>query len=134
MTSPCSSATSFAAGAAGRGPNGSETTSPTRHLERSVAECHGRWGIWGFSVLEVPDGDYKLLARLRPIVTQRRLLLVADGHDLVTSGFPLLPTLDFPHWTVQLSEPTPAQFARVRAHFRGPQPNPAWAGTEGRIR
>lgn len=35
------------------------------HLSRSVAESHDRWGIWGFSVLEVPGGDYQLLARLR---------------------------------------------------------------------
>lgn len=25
-------------------------------LRKSVDECHDRWGIWGFSVLEVPDG------------------------------------------------------------------------------
>jgi hypothetical protein len=24
------------------------------HLDRATAEAHGRWGIWGFSVLEVP--------------------------------------------------------------------------------
>lgn len=39
------------------------------HLAKSTAECHARWGIWGFSVLEVPGGDYNALARMRPIVT-----------------------------------------------------------------
>jgi hypothetical protein len=95
-------------------------------LGRSVAECHHRWGIWGFSVLEVPDGDYALLARLRPNVSQRRQLLIADGADLIEDGFPLLPTLDAPHWTVMLAAPLPVQFARARAHFRGPIDNPAY--------
>ena len=36
-------------------------------LRRSVDECHERWGIWGFSVLEVPGGDFEQLVRMRPI-------------------------------------------------------------------
>lgn len=95
-------------------------------LRKSVAESHGRWRIWGFSVLEVPGGDYQLLARLRPIVTTRRLLLMAHGPDLVAAGFPLLPTLDHPHWTVMLSEPSAEQFDGVRRVFHGPIRNPAW--------
>ncbi len=97
-------------------------------LRKSVAETHDRWGIWGFSVLEVPNGDYQLLARLRPIVATRRLLLVAKGHDLIAAGFPLLPTLDHPHWTVVLSEPSIGQFEHVRRLFHGPIENPAWTG------
>lgn len=97
-------------------------------LRKSVAESHDRWGIWGFSVLEVPGGDYQLLARLRPIVATRRQLLVANGADLVAAGFPLLPTLDHPHWTVVLSAPSTQQFAGVRQIFRGPLPNPVWTG------
>lgn len=97
-------------------------------LRRSVTESHARWGIWGFSVLEVPGGDYQLLARLRPIVTTRRQLLVANGADLVAEGFPLLPTLDHPHWTVVLSAPSQEQFEGVRHVFHGPVPNPAWTG------
>lgn len=87
-----------------------------------------RWGFHGFSVLEVPDGDYGLLARLMPIVAIRPKLFEARGAELVAAGFPLLPTADHPHWTVVLSEPTPAQFARVRPFFDGPKNNPAWAG------
>lgn len=97
-------------------------------LGRSVAESHDRWGIWGFSVLEVPGGDYHVLARLRPIVTTRRRLLVADGPALVESGLPLLPTLDHPHWTVVISEPTSSQFEKVRSNFHGPIDNPVWTG------
>lgn len=97
------------------------------HLTRSAEECHARWGVWGFSVLEVPDGDYAELARLRPIVAERRQLLVAHGARLIEGGFPLLATLDTPHWTVVLAAPTPDVFARVRAHFEGPIPNPAYS-------
>jgi hypothetical protein len=99
-------------------------------LQKSVAESHDRWGIWGFSVLEVPHGDYQLLARLRPIVLTRRRLLVAKGPHLVAAGFPLLPTLDHPHWTVVLSAPSVEQFASVRHIFHGPVPNPAWTGAD----
>jgi hypothetical protein len=95
-------------------------------LLRSVEQCHDRWGIWGFSVFEVPDGDYDQLARLRPIVAERRQLLVANASELVDDGFPLLPTLDSPHWTVVLAAATAAQFGRVRMHFEGPIANPSY--------
>ena len=98
------------------------------HLRRSCELCHGRWGFWGFSVFEVPGGDYGALVQARPFVAHRRLLFVADGPDLVSAGFSVLPTEEAPHWSVVLSEPTPLQFARVRRHFRGPVENPAWAG------
>ncbi|MCL5444605.1 MAG: hypothetical protein M1121_00880 [Actinobacteria bacterium] len=97
------------------------------HLSRSCQECFGRWGMWGFSVLEVPGGDYNHLARLRPIVAERRMIWTASGPELAAGGFPVLPTLDFPHWTVVLSEPTPNQFQKVRALFTGPVENPAWS-------
>ena len=97
------------------------------HLRRSVEESHKRWGIWGFSVLEVPDGDYNQLARVRPVVADRRQILIADGLELVDSGFPLLPTLDSPHWTVTLAAATDAQLDRVGTHFHGPFDNPAFA-------
>jgi len=95
-------------------------------LLRSVEQCHDRWGIWGFSVFEVPDGDYEQLARMRPIVAERRQLLVAEATALVDGGFPLLPTLDAPHWTVVLADATSAQFDRVRSHFEGPIANPSY--------
>lgn len=104
------------------------------HLERSTAECHARWGIWGFSVLEVPDGDFDALARMRPIVASRRQLLVAHGSALVAAGFPLLPTLEAPHWTVLLAAPTTAAFAAVRGLFEGPIENPAWSGRRPPVR
>ena len=96
-------------------------------LAHACERCYDRWGIWGFSVLEVPGrDDYGLLVRLRPEVGQRRQLFTAEGHDLTSNGFPLLPTMDHPHWTVVLAEPTVEQFARVRRHFHGPIENPGW--------
>ena len=103
------------------------------HLLRSLEECHARWGIWGFSVLEVPNGDFSLLARLRPIIMERKLFLVAEGRHLVEAGFPLLPTLDSPHWTVALSSPEPEQISRVRELFVGPIENPTYSGGNRRV-
>jgi hypothetical protein len=105
-----------------------------RLLADACERTHARWGIWGFSVLEVPGGDYHELARLRPIVAERRQLLEADGHELAGAGFPLFPTLDYPHWTVVLSEQGSPMFARVRELFRGPIENPSWVGRSGSVR
>jgi hypothetical protein len=105
-----------------------------RRLAGACQRTHGRWGIWGFSVLEVPDRDYEQLARLRPLVAERRQLLVADGHDLAAAGFPLFATLDHPHWTVVLADTTPELFELVRSHFRGPILNPAWRGRGRSVR
>lgn len=77
-------------------------------------------------MLEVPDGDYEQLVRLRPIVAGRRQFFVADGQSLIDDGFPLLPTLNSPHWTVVLAAATAGEFERVCSHFRGPLDNPAY--------
>lgn len=97
-------------------------------LAQQCERTHARWGFHGFSVFEVPDDDYRLLARLVPIVTVRPKLFEARGGDLIEAGFPLIPTADHPHWTVVLSEATSAHFARVRTLFEGPKNNPAWSG------
>ena len=55
----------------------------------------------------------------------------ARTQDLIADGFPLLPSNDQPHWTVVLSEPNPAQFARVRRHFSEPLRNPVWVRLGG---
>lgn len=96
-------------------------------LVAAAQRCHLRWGLWGFSVLEVPSGDdYDQLARLRPEVRERRQLLVARGDDLTGDGFALLATFDYPHWTVVLSSLDPRLLERVRGHFGGPIDNPAY--------
>ena len=106
---------------------GSRTLSDDR-LSESCEDAHDRWGIYGFSVLEVPGGDYQRLVRMSPIVADREWVLEASGQDLVTDGFPLLPTGQAPHWTVVLSSPTPDQFERIRQRFGEPRRNPVWRG------
>jgi hypothetical protein len=87
-----------------------------------------RWALHGFSVFELPDGDYRRLARLVPLLVDRQWVCEAAGAALLADGFPVLPTREHPHWTVVLSEPTPEQFARARRHFSEPKRNPVWAG------
>jgi len=86
-------------------------------------------GLRRISVFEVPGDDYTHLARLVPIIVLRQKLFRADAAALIQAGFPVFPTADFPHWTVVLSEATPAQFAKVRALVSGPLDNPVWDGT-----
>lgn len=104
------------------------TTLSDKKLSEQCARTHGRWGIHGFSVFEVPNGDYEQLARIAPIVTVRPKLFEAHAYALLDAGFPLIATQDHPHWTVVCPEPTAAQFAKVRAVFKGPVPNPVWSG------
>ena len=104
-----------------------ERTLGDEQLGQQCERSRARWGFDGFSVFEVPGGDYGLLAKLVPIVTVRRRLFEADAGRLVAAGFPLFPTGDHPHWTVVLSESSPRQFARVRRLFDGPKDNPAWS-------
>ena len=85
-----------------------------------------RWGFFGFSAFEVPGNYWQLLARLQPLILDRPKVLTAEAPKLLDAGFALLPTLNQPHWTVVLSEPTATQFARVRAVFDGPMDNPVW--------
>jgi hypothetical protein len=69
---------------------GAVTLSDTR-LADACARTHGKWGVWGFSVLEVPDSDHQRLARLRPIVavTVRTSSTSRSGAEL---DFTMTPT------------------------------------------
>lgn len=102
------------------------------NLRRSCEMTLSRWGLYGFSVFELPDGDYDRLARLVPLLLDRQWVLEAAASDLLGGGFSVLPTRDHPHWTVMLAEPTPTQFADVRRHFSEPKRNPVWAGRRRR--
>lgn len=101
------------------------TTLDDRKLTMSCEVTRRRWGIFGFSVHELPHGDFEELARLAPILRERSRVLVASATDLLGDGFPLLPTGTYPHWTVVFSEPTGEQFSRVRVHFTA-QTNPSY--------
>ena len=93
------------------------TTLDDQRLAESCEVAWDRWGLYGFSVFELPPGGYDELCELQPMVRSRRRVLVANASDLLANGFPLLATGSFPHWTVVLSQPTDAQFNRVRALF-----------------
>lgn len=106
---------------------GSNTLSDNA-LTQACERAHAAMGLHAFSVFEIPNHDYAELARLEPILITRPKVLEASGPELVAAGFALLPTGQFPHWSVVLSEPTAEQFARLRSHFHGPIDNPTWTG------
>ena len=47
------------------------------------------------------------------------------------AGFPLWPTLQFPHYSVVLPDVDASTVARLASCFGPPQPNPALSGSEG---
>ena len=61
-----------------------------------------------------------------PLLRVRRRIRTADGHALAAAGFALLPTWEYPHWSVVVPDPTPKRFAQVRALFSDPILNPAY--------
>jgi len=95
-------------------------------LRQACERAQAHLGIHGFSALEVPEGGFYELARLRPLLRTRSRFMLARGDDLRAAGFGLIPTLDHPHWTIVISEPTAAQFALVRLHFSAPVMNPTY--------
>ncbi len=99
-------------------------------IQRACETAQQHIGIYGFSVLEVPEGGYEELARLRPALRLRRRFMLANGRDLIAAGFALLPTLEHPHWTVVLSAPSADQFTLIRAQFSEPVLNPTYAPRE----
>ena len=104
---------------------GRNTLTDTK-LEETCIDTFDSWFLFGFSVFGLPDGGYEELTRVLPLVAQRRWVMEASSRTLLDAGFPILATRGAPHWTVVLSEPTPAQFARVRPFFSEPIQNPAW--------
>lgn len=97
-------------------------------LAQACERALGEIGVPGFSVLELPGGDFDALARLRPLLRVRRKVFIASGASLVGEGLALIPTFEFPHWTVVVPDPSPAAFALARTLFRGPIDNPAYEG------
>lgn len=95
-------------------------------LATACERAHELTGIYGFSVLELPPGGYEALARLRPLLRIRRQLRTANGHALMAAGFALLPTWEYPHWSVIVSNPGPRQFSHVRSLFSQAIPNPTY--------
>ncbi len=106
---------------------GRNTLADARLLEACEASFR-KWGLFGFSVFGLGPGGYGELVRYVPILAVRQWVMEASTEGLLSDGFPVLPTADHPHWTVVLSEPEPAQFARVRRHFSEPRRNPTWVG------
>jgi len=68
------------------------------------------------------------ILNLREDASPPPLVVVHLGSSTLDDSalFPLLPTLDHPHWTVVLAAPTPEHFASIRGLFRGPVDNPPW--------
>lgn len=101
------------------------TTLSDEKLSKACEVTRSRWGIFGFSVHELPQGGFEELARLSPILRNRPRVLVASSAGLLGDGFPLFPSGTYPHWTIVLSESSRRQFSRVRSHFNE-QANPSF--------
>jgi hypothetical protein len=88
---------------------GGEHSLDNANLERSVAA-----------------GDLAELARLTPLA-RRRLIRIAYVGDLRRAGFEVVPTFKNPyHFSIVLPNAVAPTFAKVRACFTPPVPNPGY--------
>lgn len=104
---------------------GAQTLSDER-LHETCIDMHETYGLFGFSVNGLDHDDWAMLAREVPILRRRRKVLTAQSEVVLAAGFPVLPTLKHPHWSVVVSRPTSEQFGRVRDAFGEPIDNPTF--------
>ena len=96
------------------------TTLADEKLRQSCEVSFARWGLHGFSVFELLGGDYRRLARLVPLLVDRRWVLEAAGSDLLGDGFPLCPPGSNP--TGPSSSPNPPLPSSPASAVTSPSP------------
>jgi hypothetical protein len=106
---------------------GGEHSLEDANLERSVADCWNSYGFFGLSVFADPaSGDLAELARQTPLA-RRRLIRTARVGTLRQAGFEVMPTFKNPyHFSIVMPDAVALTFARMRACFGPPVPNPGF--------
>lgn len=99
----------------------------TDSLQRSLERCRRQYGYLGLSVYGAVGMSIAELVDAVPQIgpdRYRRLRLSTFG-TLRAAGFPLWPTLLFPHFSIVLPDSEGVTLDRLERCFGPPQPNPA---------
>ena len=102
-------------------------------VEMSLERCRRQYGFLGLSVYGAVNMSVaELVAAVPQIgpVRYRQLRLSTFG-TVRGAGFPLWPTLLFPHYSIVLPDADASTLARLETCFGPPQPNRALSGDKG---
>jgi hypothetical protein len=93
-------------------------------VRRSAERNHDAFGFYGISVFVAVDQPVRVLcANLGQIARYSKVRLSTAGR-LRSEAFPIIPTLDRPHFDIVLPDLEHRTLARLDGCFGPPQPNP----------
>lgn len=91
-------------------------------LERAAEVCQASLGFPGISVYAADGLGLAELVMATPLAHSQ--LRWSRAGRLRAAGFALEPTRSWPHYTLRLTDASPAELRRVEQTFSPPEPNP----------
>lgn len=101
---------------------GGQMTSEFVH--RSATAAHDELGIYALSVFLALDDPLDELCAREPFLARYGKVRFSTVGALREAGFPLIPTLDRPHYDIVLPDLQPSTLERLDGCFEPPVPNP----------
>jgi hypothetical protein len=95
-------------------------------VRRTVERCRRQFGFLGVSVYSAVEMTLPQLISAVPQIgpVRYRQLRLSTFGALRSAGFPVWPTLAFPHFSIVLPDVDDETLARLEATFGPPEPNP----------
>lgn len=93
-------------------------------VRRTATDAHDELGIYAVSVFLALDADVDALCSAEPFLVRYGKVRMSTVGRLRSEGFPLIPTLERPHYDVVLPDLLPSTLERLDRCFDPPIPNP----------
>ena len=94
------------------------------YVRRTANDAHDELGLYALSVFLVLDDPIEVLCAREPFLSRYGKVRLSTVGRLRAEGFPVIPTLDRPHYDVVLSDLSDRSLARLESCFDPPVPNP----------
>lgn len=92
---------------------------------RTAETAHAELGIFAVSVFLTLDESVDELCAGEPFLARYRSVRLSTAGRVRDAGFPLIPTLDRPHYDIVLPNVRDGTLSRLDECFDPPIPNPA---------
>lgn len=93
-------------------------------VRRTATDAHEELGIYAVSVFLALDADVDELCAAEPHLVRYGKVRLSSVGRLRSDGFPLLPTLDRPHYDIVLPDLDDPTLQRLEGCFDPAVPNP----------
>lgn len=93
-------------------------------VRRTATDAHDELGSYAVSVYLALDADVEELCAAEPYLLGSGKVRLSTVVRLRSGGFPLLPTLDRPHYDIVLPDLDDATLRRLEGCFDPARPNP----------